>query len=198
MANLNEHWNQLSKEAKDLVLFADADRDLHKQSLTPILSNLSKKAKKDIYDPKLAQKLWGYHADRAAIKMHKDCGDCTQKWHKAHSVGVRKEAAMHWEAFHRDGLKDFNAEKHMKESIDEGTDEVLMNPYADHYLMLDAVLHGKPVEFQELFDSVVTSKLRTEVENVKDAMRPGLFTKEEEPTISSTDSKNPALAKYFT
>ena len=118
---VNENWKATSPSAKDLVLFADNDSHLYKNSHCPIMGCLSKKAKKGIYNSDLARKLWGYHADRSAAKYHKEMGEPDQKWHKAWPKSVRDEAAAHWEEFHKDELKDFKPEEHkMHESLNEG------------------------------------------------------------------------------
>lgn len=53
---------------RELVLYAENDGDLYRQSALPIIANLQRKVKKGTYDPELAIKLWRYHADRAAKK----------------------------------------------------------------------------------------------------------------------------------
>ena len=98
-----EHGH-MSDAAHELVLHADNDSHLHHSSHQPIIKNLAKKAKKGVYDPEKAKKLWGYHADRAAQNYHKHHGDKSQPWHKMFSVSDRKQAAAHWEHHHRDEL----------------------------------------------------------------------------------------------
>jgi hypothetical protein len=61
--------------ANELVLYAESDSDLYKQSALPIVANLQRKVKKGNYDPELAIKLWRYHADRAAKKYFKEFPD---------------------------------------------------------------------------------------------------------------------------
>lgn len=201
MAKLNEHWKGLSKEAKDLVLFADSDRVLQNNSHGPIMSNLSKKAKKGVYDSKLATKLWGYHADRAAVKSHKESGSPDQQWHKSFPKSVRDEAAAHWEDFHKEHLKDYEAHKAVQESINENVQETNESEEPDlsnHYRMLDTVLQGKASEFQDLFNEMVLGKLRLNVEAVKEAMRPTLFVKEEEMDGEQIEeSNNPTLNRLM-
>jgi len=53
---------------RELVLYAENDADLYRQSALPIIANLQRKVKKGTYDAELAIKLWRYHADRAAKK----------------------------------------------------------------------------------------------------------------------------------
>jgi hypothetical protein len=101
--NLNENYSSMSKEAKELVLHADNDRDLHRQSKAPIQANLSRKMEKGVYDHARAQKLWMYHADRAAHSYtEKHGGDVP--WHKQFSTSVRREAAKHWADHHKDQM----------------------------------------------------------------------------------------------
>lgn len=253
MTKLNEHWNNLSKEAKELVLWADNDRHMHDSSKHPILKNLSKKARKGVYDSKLAAKLWGYHADRAAIGYHKEMGEPDQPWHKAWPKTTRAEAAAHWEDFHKDELKDYDdgKDKKVHESLDEALSipdkhqhkicvdnvknpmkaRILGGPSAEeaehllrtkfgykdhqikklkeeiesdepdlsnHYRMLDTVIQGKASEFQDLFNKTVLGKLRINVEAVKEALRPTLFTgiqQEEVDGEQLEEKKNPLLAR---
>lgn len=97
-----EGMEHMSDAAHELVLHADNDSHLHHSSHMPIINNLKKKAKKGVYDPEKAKKLWGYHADRAAQNYHKHYGDKSQPWHKMFTPSDRKQAATHWEAHHRD------------------------------------------------------------------------------------------------
>lgn len=89
----------MSHEADELVLYADNDEPLYRQSFMPIVENLKKKLKKGTYSPLLAAKLWRYHADRAAQKYVKEFGGGT--WHKVFSTKDRNEAAAHWESYAR-------------------------------------------------------------------------------------------------
>lgn len=65
--------NEVDDDAvRELELYAENDEALYRQSYVPIAKNLSKKFKKGNYDSELAQKLWKYHADRAAQKYGMD------------------------------------------------------------------------------------------------------------------------------
>jgi len=101
---VDESHDSMSHEARELVLHADNDRHLYNSSHQPILKNLARKAKKGIYNSEKAKKLWGYHADRAAQSYHKEHGSPGVPWHKMFTTAHRKEAAAHWEAYHRDNL----------------------------------------------------------------------------------------------
>lgn len=96
---------QESTTSRELRVFADNDRDLHRQSLQPIRDNLGKKMDKGSYDPAKAEKLWGYHADRAAQAYHKQFGSAGDQWHKMFPPSVRREAASHWERDERSDIK---------------------------------------------------------------------------------------------
>lgn len=96
---------QESHESRELRLFADNDRDLNRQSTQPIRDNLGKKMDKGSYDPAKAEKLWGYHADRAAKAYHTQFGSPGQAWHQAFPPSVRREAASHWERAERSDIK---------------------------------------------------------------------------------------------
>jgi len=99
-------YENLSGDAKELVLHADNDEHLYKSSHMPIVKNLQKKMAKGEYDQEKARKLWGYHSDRAAQSYHKEHGDKSSKWHEMFDTGTRKEAAHHFEDAHRDQVED--------------------------------------------------------------------------------------------
>ena len=88
----------MSIGSDELVLFADNDEPLYRQSFQPIIANLKKKVAKGTYSPAMAVKLWRYHADRAAQKYAKEFGGT---WHKIFSTKDRQEAAEHWESYAR-------------------------------------------------------------------------------------------------
>ncbi len=88
----------MSIGSHELVLFADNDEPLYRQSFQPIVANLKKKVAKGTYLPGAATKLWRYHADRAAQKYAKEFGGV---WHKIFSTRDRQEAAEHWEGYAR-------------------------------------------------------------------------------------------------
>ncbi len=79
---------EMSHDARELATYADNHAQLHRSSHQPIVKNLSRKHAKGTYDHGKAEKLWGYHAKRAADSYHKEHG------HKF-SVSDRKEAARH-------------------------------------------------------------------------------------------------------
>jgi hypothetical protein len=99
--NLQENWDKMSHEARELVYHADNTSQLAHTSKTPILKNLALKAKKGKYDHQKAHKLWQYHADSAAKSYHKEHGSRDQKWHHMFSTAHRKEAAAHWAEYHK-------------------------------------------------------------------------------------------------
>lgn len=96
---------QESNMSRELRLFADNDADLHRQSMQPIRDNLGNKMDKGSYDPQKAEKLWSYHADRAAQAYARQFGSGGQAWHKMFPTSVRREAAGHWERQERDDIK---------------------------------------------------------------------------------------------
>ena len=98
-----------SATSRELRLFADNNGGLVRQSLQPIRDNLGKKMDKGVYDPQKAEKLWGYHADRAAQAYVKEHGSPGDKWHAMFPPHVRKEAAAHWEHNERDDIKSGSA-----------------------------------------------------------------------------------------
>lgn len=90
-----------SHHSSNLRTFANNDSNLNRQSFQPVMSNLDKKSDKGIYDPQKAEKLWGYHADRAAQAYHKQFGSPGSTWHSMFPPAVRREAAGHWERENR-------------------------------------------------------------------------------------------------
>ena len=97
-------YEDLSDEARELVLHGDNTEHLYRSSHEPIIKNLSKKIAKGKYDEEKARKLWGYHADRAAQSYHKEYGTSSHPWHKMFPKEHRGQAASHWEAKHREDL----------------------------------------------------------------------------------------------
>ena len=86
----------MSVAAKELTLHAANDEHLHHSSHVPIMKNLERKVKSGSYDHGKAQKLWGYHADRAAHSYAKEHGTPSVPWHKMFSKADRKQAAKHF------------------------------------------------------------------------------------------------------
>ena len=116
-----------SPESRELRLFADNDSDLYRKSFTPVVQNLGQKMDKGNYDPAKAEKLWGYHAERAAVSYGQQMGGNGKQ---IFSPAVRREAAGHWEREERDGIA----------SGEHG------NPYPAHQTKLRAAWdakHGK-------------------------------------------------------
>jgi nuclear transport factor 2 (NTF2) superfamily protein len=99
-------YEDLSDEARELVLHGQNDEHLVRSSHEPIMKNLAKKMAKNKYDEEKARKLWGYHADRSAQSYHKQFGDSSQPWHKMFPTEHRKQAASHFEMANRHDLKD--------------------------------------------------------------------------------------------
>jgi hypothetical protein len=135
---VTESYGDMSHEAKELVLHGDNDSNLHFQSHRPIMDNLKKKVKKGTYNPDLATKLWQYHADRAAQSYAKQHGDGTP-WHKMFTVGQRKEAAKHWEEFHRHELNE-SVNDH---DLTEARGRPKKNPEANNEEEETAGIHGQ-------------------------------------------------------
>ena len=102
----------ISDDARELLMYAENDGQLYRQSAVPIMKNLTRKFKKDNYDTALAQKLWKYHADRAAKKYAKENGG-------AFSVSVRKEVAKQMESDWHDEMKSGNFMEGYEVELDE-------------------------------------------------------------------------------
>jgi hypothetical protein len=104
--------------ARELVLTAYNDNDLYRQSYDPIIKNLQKKVAKGVYNPEMAKKLWGYHADRAAQKYAKEQGDGTP-WNKMFSPATRRAAA---EQFEQEAREEIGADQ-----VNEISDKTVQN-----------------------------------------------------------------------
>jgi len=115
---------QESENARELVLYADNDEHLYRTSHQPIVKNLQRKHAKGIYDHEKATKLWGYHADRAAQKYHKEFGS-GGKWHHMFSKTDRMKAAKQFADQGKDELEESFSKKANRES---GLDEYVVLP----------------------------------------------------------------------
>ena len=102
----------ISDDARELINYAENDGQLYRQSAVPIMKNLTKKYKKDIYDSNMAQRLWKYHADRAAKKYAKENGG-------TFSVSVRKEVAQQMERDWHSEMKSGNFMEGYEVELDE-------------------------------------------------------------------------------
>jgi len=88
-------------EAQDLYLFAlHTGGQLYNQR-TAIEENLQRKYNAGKYDAEKAVKLWGYFADSAAKKYHRDM-PATAKWFHQFTPAIRKEVARIAEIDHRE------------------------------------------------------------------------------------------------
>ena len=96
-----------SDESLELVLYAENDGDLYRQSAVPVMKNLSRKFAKGIYDHELAKKLWKYHTDRAAKKYGKEHGN--DDGFAIFSPADRREAAAEMADSWQEELKAGNA-----------------------------------------------------------------------------------------
>ena len=170
---MSKDWDAMSKGARDLVLHADNDQDLHRQSHQPIIKNLTKKHANGVYDSEKATKLWGYHADRAAMSCCGKHSGGKDVWHKMFSTSDRKQAASHWEALHRDNLQN--------ESINENVDEVpTLETTDDEYqktllAMIQAAFEDKPATFAEHFANALEPKLTDTIAAMKDELKKFVF-----------------------
>jgi hypothetical protein len=163
-------WDSMSKGAKDIVLHADNDKQLQYSSHEPIIKNLAKKHANGVYDSDKATKLWGYHADRAAMSCCKKHGGGKDVWHKMFPTTDRKQAASHWEALHRDNLQN--------ESINENTEEFHVNDeeyQKDILAMIQAAFEDKPATFAEHFANAIQPKLTDTIEAMKNELKKFVF-----------------------
>jgi hypothetical protein len=160
-------WDEMSKGAKDIVLHADNDRHLHRSSHEPIMKNLSKKMANGVYDSDKATKLWGYHADRAAMSCCKQHGGGTGVWHKMFSTADRKQAAAHWEALHRDNLQEG-----LNENIEFPVED---EENADILGMIQSAFEDKPATFAEHFANAIQPRIADHIEALKGELKKFIF-----------------------
>ena len=161
-------WDSMPNEAKDLVLFADQDKELKHDSKHPILQTLAKKKARGEYDPDDAVNLWNYHADRAAVKCCKIHGEPDQVWHKMFKTSHRKAAAKHWEALHRGQLDHINEAILMEaELAQEDTNQI--------YSLLKSAVENKPADFKETFTDILNKKIVDAVDGYKDEVKKFMF-----------------------
>ena len=63
-----------TEATRELDLFIMNDEDLYRRRFMPIISNLRRKVRKNVYDHEKAQKLWMYLIDDAARKYVQEFG----------------------------------------------------------------------------------------------------------------------------
>ena len=111
--------NEVDDDAmRELELYSENDGDLYRQSYVPIAKNLSKKFKKGNYDSELAQKLWKYHADRAAQKYGMDHAGGAKDGLRMFSPDTRRALAASLEdAWHQEMQAGNFMESNVNESV---------------------------------------------------------------------------------
>ena len=168
---VKENWNQIPHDVKDLILFADNDRDLEDRSKRPILNNLVKKMEKKDYKKDAARQLWSYHADNAAKAYHSAYGDKNQPWHKAFDSAQRKQAANHWEEKYYDEMKSaLESRKGLREDVEFTTVEE--NKYKK---LFEAILDKKPLIISEEFNILVKEACFDLISEKREEVRQKLF-----------------------
>jgi len=65
---------QDSDAVNELDLFIMNDEDLYRRRFMPIITNIKRKMKRGVYDPKKVIKLWMYLVDDAAVKYVQEFG----------------------------------------------------------------------------------------------------------------------------
>ncbi|HAF77506.1 MAG TPA: hypothetical protein DCG42_09315 [Maribacter sp.] len=70
--------NMDSDAVNELDSYIMNNEDLYRRRFMPIISNLKRKIKRDIYDHEKAQKLWMYLVDEAAKKYVSEFGSTDQ------------------------------------------------------------------------------------------------------------------------
>jgi len=117
---------------RELVLYAENDADLYRQSALPIIANLQRKVKKGTYDAELAIKLWRYHADRAAKKY-------IQEFDGEFSPATRNAAAKEF----RDGYDEEVQSVLDESSIEEANRKEQLTPELAKGILNDLEIEGK-------------------------------------------------------
>ena len=117
---------------RELVLYAENDADLYRQSASPIIANLQRKVKKGTYDAELAIKLWRYHADRAAKKY-------IQEFDGEFSPATRNAAAKEF----RDGYDEEVQSVLDESSIEEANGKEQLTPELAKGILNDLEIEGK-------------------------------------------------------
>ena len=117
---------------RELVLYAENDADLYRQSALPIIANLQRKVKKGTYDAELAIKLWRYHADRAAKKY-------IQEFDGEFSPATRNAAAKEF----RDGYDEEVQSVLDESSIEEANGKEQLTPELAKGILNDLEIEGK-------------------------------------------------------
>ena len=160
--------------ANELVLYAESDSDLYKQSALPIVANLQRKVKKGNYDPELAIKLWRYHADRAAKKYFKEFPDGNDF---TFSPATRDLAAKEFRDNYEEHVMEAKPQDVKEENLQEAYDKLTDKQLQDKFVSLkvkskDLSKDSKDSkELQKIRDEIAKRKnLKKEsVENIQEA-----------------------------
>ena len=82
-----------SDAVNELDLFIMNEEDLYRRRFMPIISNIKRKIKKNIYDHEKAQKLWMYLVDDAAKKYVEEFGSPDQDVKDMFPIQTRQKVA---------------------------------------------------------------------------------------------------------
>jgi hypothetical protein len=82
--------------ARELILFAENDGDIYRQTTQPILRNLATKKAQGKYDGEKAVQAFMYLAEAGARAYAKNFGSGEEDWHTFFPMSVRRAAATHW------------------------------------------------------------------------------------------------------
>ena len=85
--------------ARELKLYIEADQDLYKQQIVPIIENVQRKMKSGKYDHAQAPELWMYLVDNAAKKYVKEFGgDANKDFSKDLRLSIANQFANEYKA----------------------------------------------------------------------------------------------------
>jgi len=178
MPTINESWNELPNNVRDLILHGDNSEHLERSSKQPIMNNLSKKNAKGVYKRDLARKLWGYHADRTAKSYVDQFGPKDSPWHKVFTPSDRKAAAAHWEAMHHDQIKEAVLDDNGNMIFEAF--EAVKTEETPYKKLFEAILDKKPLDVQSEFDALIKQKVADIVNEKKQALAEVVFLNDEQ------------------
>lgn len=96
----------MSEAGRELAVYAQSNGDLYRSRTLPVIANLQKKIASGKYDKTLALKLWGYVADDAAQRYHKEFGSADTPWYAMFSTADRREAAKEIAEYYEDHIRE--------------------------------------------------------------------------------------------
>jgi hypothetical protein len=128
--HMKEAMDEMSIEARELLLYIENDGDLYRQRIVPIQKNLKRKMDKGIYEPEKAIKLWMYLVQDGAKKYQKEFGNSKRfgsMFSKQDKEQVAKELAEQYE-------QEVDYGKPDSESYEENSQKESIKPKKEGYV----------------------------------------------------------------